>query len=64
MELNCDQCSYYRYIRCYGNDCFHPAAPELPEGCDLDEDTLERGDEPLAENRHSGVPRWCPLTRN
>ena len=46
---SCDDCPFYRYIRCYGNDCFHEGAPE------------ERGDEPLAENREGDFPKWCPL---
>lgn len=48
---DCDDCDYYRYIRCLGYDCHHPEAP----------DEKERGeDEPLAENREGNFPVWCP----
>lgn len=48
---SCDDCKYYKYVRCYGDDCFHPDAPN----------EAERGDEPLAENREGDFPLWCPL---
>ena len=54
--LDCDDCGYYRYFRCLGSDCTHHLAPEI--------DSEERGeDEPLAENRESNVPKWCPLKK-
>jgi hypothetical protein len=63
IKLDCAECPYYRYIRCYGNDCFHPKAPQLPESLTPNSNTGVRGDEPLAENRKEDVPKWCPLTR-
>ena len=52
IELSsCDDCPYYRYIRCHGYDCHHDDAPDV-EDC---------GDEPLAENREGDFPKWCPL---
>ena len=48
---DCDNCHYYEYFRCYGFDCTHKDAPS--------ED--ERFDEPLAENREGGFPKWCPM---
>lgn len=50
---SCNDCSFYQYIQCYGYDCFHPDAPE--------EDSEERGDEPLAENAEGPFPKWCPF---
>ena len=48
---DCDECDYYRYIRCYGYDCHHPETPN----------ERQRGeDEPLAENRRGSLPKWCP----
>ena len=48
---SCDDCDYYEYIRCHGSDCTHGGAP------------LEKGDEPLAENRDGDFPKWCPLLK-
>ena len=69
MELDCDKCKFYRYIRCLGYDCFHPDAPEPPEGCNFCGDDCQldcvRKEEPLAENREGDIPKWCPiLTRS
>lgn len=51
IELNCENCPFYVYIKCTGYDCSNPNAPseEL------------RGDEPLAENKDGDMPKWCPL---
>ena len=50
---DCDECGYYRYIRCYGYDCHHPKAP----------DEEARGEESLAENREGNFPKWCPYNK-
>jgi hypothetical protein len=49
--LDCDDCEYYRYVRCAGDDCFHPKAP----GSD------QRGEEELAENRDGLRPKWVGM---
>jgi hypothetical protein len=51
---SCDDCPFYKYIRCVGYDCFHPDVPEEEE----------RGeDEPLAENAKGSFPKWCPYNK-
>ena len=48
---DCDDCHYYNYDACYGSDCANAEAPP----------NYDRGDEPLAENRHGNFPKWCPM---
>jgi hypothetical protein len=68
-KLNCDKCTYYKYTRCIGYDCEHPNTPDISDICFVISDCTDctskcaRINEPLAENRNSNTPKWCPLLK-